>query len=779
MDGRPHGWPWFKDHQDLQSYDLLVRPVWIFDVDLHAMWWGNASALSFWNTEDLAAFQDKDFSSDSQIVRERLRQMVTTGVKGARFQECWTLYPAGQPTTIIADIAPVWIDEGRRAILFEASYPLDFSQDPEALRLLEAAKNSPLMISTFSLSGALLSQNTASALCYGATRLGLVEQVSALTARTAQEGTAAALLQAAREDHEVQQEIRVETFNGVRWHRVTARRGRDPITGQVVLVLSEEDIDDHVKSKARLADAKERLEERVVERTRALTAANQSLKAEIEERERTESELQLRNAWLTTILDNAPVEIVLRDRLGSELAASKRRWLLRAEESDAKARVQADECQVLETGVPLQREISGQTQDGLKNLVVARFPLTDGGGQTMGSCSITTDITEQKQFQTRLASGQKMEAVGRLTGGIAHDFNNLLAVIQGNAELLVEEVGGSRSLIQPILHASARGAELTHSLLAFARKQTLNPVVFDLGALMERTSALLSRTLGPGVRILRRTPPEPVCALADPGQVELALLNLALNARDAMPAEGTLTITCKRAPFRLGGQGRAFVLLKVADDGCGMSPETRRRAFEPFYTTKETGKGSGLGLAMVYGFAKQSGGWVTCHSREGEGTTISLFLPQAAAEECQRVSAKPATLPRGRSETILLLEDDEDLRLLTARTLGNLGYRVLSASRASEARSLLVAEEPIDLLLSDVLLPGGLGGVDFAKEVEQLQPDIKIILMSGNVFDPRGLASNMTFLRKPFQRKELAEALRLRLDNCDEIAAAGSLSHKR
>ncbi|MEQ8653939.1 MAG: ATP-binding protein [Kiloniellales bacterium] len=741
--------------------------MWIFDVDRHAMWWGNVSALTFWNADGLAAFQAKDFSGDSQIVRDRLQQIVTSGAKGARFQESWTLYPAGQPTTILADIAPIYIAEGRRAILVEASYPLDFAQDPEALRLLEAAKNSPLMISTYSLSGALLAQNTAAAICYGATRLDFADDASVLKRRIAEPALSHALLQAAREDQEVQREFSVETQAGRRWHRVTARRGRDPITGQAVLILSEEDIDDLITSRSRLAEAKERLEERVVERTQALTAANRSLKEEIAERERAQGELTLRNAWLTTILDNTPVEIVLRDRDGVELAASKRRWLLHEAGVDSDADVETDDQRVLETGAPLQREIVGRTQEGQKNLVVARFPLRDYGGQTLGTCSITTDITEQKAFQSRLASGQKMEAVGRLTGGIAHDFNNLLAVIQGNAELLAEEIGGGRALIQPILHASARGAELIHSLLAFARKQTLRPEAVDLGSLVDRTIDLLSRTLGPGITIQREISATTVCALADPGQVELALLNLALNARDAMAGEGTLTITCKKAPLGSGGQGKAFVLLSVADDGCGMSPEARQHAFEPFYTTKETGKGSGLGLAMVYGFSKQSGGWVTCRSTEGEGTTITLFLPAAAEEGCSRAKPATAPLPHAKGETILLLEDDEDLLHLTGRTLRKLGYKVLTASRVAEARALLSDEKGVDLLLSDLLLPGGEGGIDFAKEARQLRPGISVILMSGNLFDHGDLGSGTPFLRKPFQRRDLAETLRRTLDQRD------------
>ncbi len=767
MDGRPHGWPWFRNHADLDSYELLVRPVWIFDVDRHEMWWGNGAALGFWNAESQEAFQARDFSTDSSNVRDRLRQIVSNKASGARVQESWTLYPSGQPTTIIANIAPVWIADGRRAIMLEVSYPLDLGQDPEALRLLEAAKNTPLMISTYALGGNLLAQNTAAAQCYGAEQSGLVGQGSLLKARIGDVEVAGILLTAAREDREHQRDIVVNTLLGTRWHRVTAKRGRDPITGQVVLVLSEEDISDHVQLKTSLAEAKERLEERVAERTKSLTAANRSLEAEVEERKRTAAALELRDIWLTTILENAPLEVVLRDRGGKELLASNRRWTLVSQDVENRKTLNSDMTRVLEVGEPIQREISAKTTSGPKTLIVARFPLTDPLGETHGTCSITTDITEQRQYQVGLARAQKMEAVGRLTGGIAHDFNNLLAVIQGNAELLAEEGGHDQSLIQPILHASGRGAELTHSLLAFARKQALRPEVVDLVVLVERTVELLSRTLGPSIRIVRKTSGDQVCALADPGQIELALLNLALNARDAMPGEGTLTIDCRTAPStasKIEGKPKPLALLEVTDTGCGMSPETRRRAFEPFYTTKDTGQGSGLGLAMVYGFAKQSGGKVTCLSREGEGTVMSLYLPLVSEEAEEERKPKATPLATGQGETVLLLEDDEDLRQLTSRTLIDLGYRVLSASQAAEARAVLSESESIDLLLTDVLLPGGVSGLAFAKEAIGGHPDLKVVVMSGNIVDQSDLGSVTPLLRKPFRRRELAETLRHCLD---------------
>ncbi len=276
--------------------------------------------------------------------------------------------------------------------------------------------------------------------------------------------------------------------------------------------------------------------------------------------------------------------------------------------------------------------------------------------EQIGTCSITTDISEQKQTLIRLAQAQKMEAVGRLTGGVAHDFNNLLAIIQGNAELLSERAENDPSLTQPILHASTRGAELTHSLLAFARQQTLKLRSIDLIALVERMIDLLSRTLGPDIRIERKMESGPVRALADPGQVEMALLNLALNARDAIGTDGTLRIACRcvpKPPAATKVGAGPYVMPEVADDGHGMSSETRMHAFEPFFTIKKFGKCSGLGLAMVYGFAKQSGGPHLCQSLVGVGTIMSLFLagsgPRHRPEEGTRCRPSAAGTRRDYS----------------------------------------------------------------------------------------------------------------------------------
>ncbi len=790
MAGKTDDWHWFSKLGDLAGYDRLRTPIWIFDVERHAMWWGNESALSFWGAKSVEELRARDFSTDSQNVRDRLRVMVSADGPKTSFQEGWTLYPQGQPVTIVADILPVLIDDGRRAILFEASHPIDLQQDPNALRILEAARNTPLLVSTFTLEGKLLAQNAAAAECYGAHKESSKSERGELGLRFRREGDAPYLLQAAADDRTLQSDYLVTTPQGEQWHRVTAKRGRDPVTGQYVFVLTEEDISDHVTLSERLAQTNRDLEARVAQRTADLERLNRSLQAEIEERKRVEQDLRTQTLYLTTVLDNAPMAIVLKDRDGKIIAHGKKRIettpdqfpddaVGRAYESvvgaefaqpvlEADRRVMASKAALQEEGTSV---IEGRELHWLKS----RFPLIDEQGHVIGTGCIATDITKQKEAEAHIAHVQKMEALGQLTGGVAHDFNNLLAVIHGNTELLADLPNLEPSLTDPILHAARRGAELTQRLLAFSRRQSLQPRTVDLAILVERITLMLMRTLGESIKIKTRTAPDLWPALADPGQVESVLLNLVLNARDAMPDGGSLTIDCSNAVLERDSAdpdpeapSGAFVLLTVSDDGIGMPAEVKARAFEPFFSTKGPDQGSGLGLPMVYGFAKQSGGHVTLESNEGEGTTVKLYLPRQRQLGGLARMVPNATLPRGKGEAILVVEDDDDLRVVAEKMLQGLGYRVQSVSDASLARQILAKEQPLDLLLSDVVLPGGTNGTALAREALAARPGLKVLFMSG--YTPRKRASNgmptdiAPLLAKPFQRRDLAQAVRRVLD---------------
>jgi PAS domain S-box-containing protein len=429
-----------------------------------------------------------------------------------------------------------------------------------------------------------------------------------------------------------------------------------------------------------------------------------------------------------------------------------------------KRRVEVSQSGKLDFEDLCYRNIAGKTID-----VDASASLTTWSGQE-GVLIVARDVTERKHMERRLIQAQKMEAVGQLTGGVAHDFNNLLAVIQGNTENLADEVGKNHKIVQSILRAAKRGAELTQRLLAFSRQQPLQPKPVDLAELIAGLQDLLDRTLGEEVEIAVVAEDGLWQAMADPGQVENALLNLAINARDAMPEGGKLTIECRNVT--LDGTQAAmaaevsvglYVMLAVTDTGAGMSAEVQSHAFEPFFTTKDVGKGSGLGLSMVYGFAKQSGGHATIESAHGAGTTIKLYLPIADAVPATQKAAAHMESLRGSGERVLGIEDDAEVRDLAVQVLQTLGYQVNAVPTALPGLDLL-KREPYDVVLSDIILPGGMSGRKFAEAARLNHPGVKIVFMSGYPPDtawPDGFeSSDWVLLNKPFQRSQLANAIR-------------------
>ncbi len=396
--------------------------------------------------------------------------------------------------------------------------------------------------------------------------------------------------------------------------------------------------------------------------------------------------------------------------------------------------------------------------------VHSRVPTPDGG-----TITTVTDITERRAAAEQLRQAQKMEVVGQLTGGVAHDFNNLLAIIQGNIELLLDEIGHGNEKAEAALRATRRGAELTQRLLAFSRRQPLHPRPTDLWALITGMGDLLRRTLGATIEITTATVSGLWPALADPGQVENALLNLAINARDAMPGGGRLNIACYNAHLDAAQAAENpniaagdYVVLAVGDTGKGMPPDVLEHAFEPFFTTKEVGKGSGLGLSMIYGFAKQSRGHVTMDSEEGKGTKVTLYLPRAAGISARDDLENIKDIPSGGGEVILVLEDDADICTLVEAMLGGFGYRVITAPSAAAATEIM-GRQNVDLVLSDVVLPGGMNGPEFIAEANAAHPALKVVFMLGYpaeaLTDNQFLGGEMVLLNKPFHKRDLLQAL--------------------
>jgi signal transduction histidine kinase len=372
---------------------------------------------------------------------------------------------------------------------------------------------------------------------------------------------------------------------------------------------------------------------------------------------------------------------------------------------------------------------------------------------------IDTAVKARQHAETALRQSQKMESIGQLTGGIAHDFNNMLTVISGNLELLAGKLQKEPRLLRLAESAAAaaeRGERLTAQLLAFSRRQQLEPRALDLNEVVAEMRDLLDRTVGDRVNLVLALAPDLRPAMVDRNQVEAALLNLVLNARAATPDNGRIEV-------RTSNARSAFVELSVADSGHGMSEEVRARAFEPFFTTKERGKGTGLGLSMVYGFARQSGGEAHIESTTGIGTVVRVLLPMASETATRPEEPVPATA-RGRGETVLCVEDQEDVLAFAAETLQGLGYKVAKASNADDALALLGrGEKAVDLVFTDVMMPGSMDGTELARRVRGRWPALPVLLTSGYAERQVARESPFPFLRKPYRAATLAVAVRAAL----------------
>jgi two-component system cell cycle sensor histidine kinase/response regulator CckA len=416
-------------------------------------------------------------------------------------------------------------------------------------------------------------------------------------------------------------------------------------------------------------------------------------------------------------------------------------------------------------------------QDGSEAVVEVKPTAIVVDGRTAGSRGVVRDITDRTRLEEQFRQAQKMEAVGRLAGGVAHDFNNILTAILGYSDLLLSGLPGVspfRSDVEEIRKAAERAGALTRQLLAFSRRQILTPQILDLNSLVADMDSMLRRLLGEDVDLVTRLDPNLGHVRADPGQLEQVLANLSLNARDAMPEGGKLTIETRNVDLDasyLGLQARVvpgpYVLLSVSDTGVGMDGATQARLFEPFFTTKPKGKGTGLGLATVYGIVKQSDGYIWCQSELGSGTTFKVYLPRVA-EEVEPVVTRPPLLPAFGAETVLLVEDASAVRSLVHRVLEEHGYAVLEAQTAEEALQLARRHpEPIQLLITDVVLPGA-SGRRLAEELLAERPQTKVLYMSGYTDDAivhRGvLDPDTAFIHKPFTPEALARKVREVLD---------------
>ena len=400
----------------------------------------------------------------------------------------------------------------------------------------------------------------------------------------------------------------------------------------------------------------------------------------------------------------------------------------------------------------------------------------DSSGRPLRMIGTVQDITQRRQLEDQLRQAQKMEAIGRLAGGIAHDLNNALTAMAGYAELALGELTAehvARADVEEIRRAAERAGSVTRQLLAFSRKQLLEPREFDVNETVTSIGRLLSRLLGPDVRVQTRLADEPLRVIGDPGQIEQALINLAVNARDAMPTGGQLTMTTAietvdeefaraHVPITAG----TYAVVSITDSGHGMSRETQARIFEPFFTTKEAGKGTGLGLSMVYGTMKQIGGFIFADSELGRGTTFRLYFPPVASRPAAAAAPPRDERPHGH-EILLIVEDEAAVRNLVASALRTDGYTMLLASSAEDALAIAdSSRDPIDLLLTDAIMPGK-SGMELAAIMVERYAGLRVIIMSGYTEEtlPVDNAERVTLLQKPFTPRELRRRIRETLDH--------------
>ena len=533
-----------------------------------------------------------------------------------------------------------------------------------------------------------------------------------------------------------------------------------------------------------------------VERRRRLEEELRALNLDLEDRvqERT-SQVKRASTLLDAVVENLPDMVVLKEPSGegfryllvnaagekllgrdrSEIIGMTERDLFPADEADLV--VQTNKA-VAEAGQPrtfTDRKLT--TAAGVRMVETRVVPIANGSGAPGLILALIRDVTDRKAREEQLRQLQRMDAIGRLTGGVAHDFNNLLAIIHGNSELLrnqLDDGSAGADMADDVIDASERGAELVRRLLAFARMQHLEPEAVDLNARLPSILGLLQRSLGEAMNVKVNAANELWAATVDPTQVDDAIVNLAINARDAMPDGGTLTIETQNitldeeyAANHVEVAPGDYVMLAVSDTGTGMPPDVAARAFEPFFTTKQEGQGTGLGLSQVFGWVKQSRGHIKIYSELGHGTTIKLYLPRAATQSADRSPRVEVVTPRG-DETVLVVEDNPKVRKTVIRQLGDLGYKTAEADSGVAALRLVKSGISFDLLLSDVIMPGGMTGYQLADELRQARPDLKVLFTSGYTelaAQNEHLTGRDSLLSKPYRKQDLGRAIRAALDD--------------
>ncbi|MFD2262980.1 response regulator [Lacibacterium aquatile] len=486
--------------------------------------------------------------------------------------------------------------------------------------------------------------------------------------------------------------------------------------------------------------------------------------------------LLLERSLLTGLLNHVEAAVSFKDSIGrivrlngakaSKLGVSVAEALGREESEfltpEAAGQLANFEAEVIDIGKPTEETIETRQGAAVTWTQVQRVPLFDAAGDLHHLVTIEQDVSERKQIEGRMRQADKMQALGTLAGGVAHDFNNLLTAIIGSLDLAMGRMPPDPKLERLLNNANTaakRGASLTHRLLSFSRRHDVRSEVTDVNGLIGAMDGLLQPTLGPTIRIEHDHQPGTWCAEIDPDQLELAVLNLCVNARDAMPNGGTITLRTRCESLEeqsaLALPPGDYVVVSVIDNGAGIPPEIQSRVFEPFFTTKDVGKGTGLGLSMVYGLAQQVGGAVSLCSEMGKGTAIHIYLPRCDKPATAKVEAKTA-VPEGRRARVLIVDDDPTVRAVLAAYVSDLGHEMIEATDGPSALTVL-QRLPIDLMIADVVMPG-MSGTELARTAEERYPDLQILLVTGYEGTAE-VPAHLPVLRKPFQREDIARQL--------------------
>jgi PAS domain S-box-containing protein len=508
-------------------------------------------------------------------------------------------------------------------------------------------------------------------------------------------------------------------------------------------------------------------------------------------------ELAHERTLLHDLMDNTPDGIYFKDRqlrflrtnrafartlngTTSEALEGKRLLEVLPASPDA-ARAEAEDQRVLGEGLPVQDVVHEYKQGETTRWVSeTKAPIRTPTGETIGLVGIARDVSERvlaetalRRAEEQLLQSQKMEAIGQLAGGVAHDFNNVLSVILGYGELLLEEVpkdSPTHADISVMVGAAQRAAALTRQLLAFSRRRVVQPDIVDLNTIVWGLDKMLRRIIGEDIDLRTTLASNPATVRADPSQLEQIVMNLTVNARDAMPKGGqlriqteTVTLDERYAAAHVGVKPGTFVRLRVTDTGTGMDAATQKRVFEPFFTTKEAGRGTGLGLSMVYGIVQQSGGHIVLDSELGQGTTFSIYLPEAEEPAAAPQIRRPQTRPPAGAGSVLVVEDDDEVRQVTVRMLRDQGYKVVDTGKADAARTLALEHRAgIDVLLVDIVMPS-MSGAALAEELTEVLPGLRVLYMSGYagalVDREIKLTSSSDYIEKPFSPSVLGKKI--------------------